>query len=89
MDVTPSVRIEPEPAVGEIVHGTIINTGYLQRLEIFHSNYRGRISADQEKFVNGALVEAEVTVVGTRSLDVRILGETCDSFGNPSINQAM
>ncbi|BBO36463.1 hypothetical protein PLANPX_6075 [Lacipirellula parvula] len=63
------------------MHGTIINTGYLQRLEIVHSTYRGRVSSEQRRYPNGTYVEAEVLSVGARSLDVKLLDETFDSFG--------
>ena len=70
---------ESEPTVGEIVHGWIKNTGHMQRLEIVRSHHRGRISSDQPQYENELTVEAEVLSMGSRSLDVRIMG----SIENP------
>ena len=69
---------EPKPRIGEIVHGSIKNTGYLQRLVIVHSFYRGRISRDQPTFPDKMPVEAKVLSIGSRSLDVQVIGETVD-----------
>jgi hypothetical protein len=40
MEILPNAITEPQPSIGEIVHGTIVNTGSLQRLEIAFSIYR-------------------------------------------------
>jgi len=64
---------EPKPTMGEHVHGWIINTGRLQRLEIVRSYYRGRISPDAPLLPDGTPVEAEVISGGERSFDVRII----------------
>jgi hypothetical protein len=82
MEILPNAITEPQPKIGEIIHGTIVNTGSLQRLEIAFSTYRGRISSDQKEYSNGTHVEAKVVSIGSRSLDVVILDETFDSFGD-------
>jgi hypothetical protein len=82
MEILPNTITEPQPRIGEIIHGTIVNTGSLQRLEIAFSTYRGRISSDQKEYSNGTHVEAKVVSIGSRSLDVVILDETFDSFGD-------
>jgi hypothetical protein len=80
--ITSHVRLmlapEPAVAVGEIIHGTIRNTLFMQRLDIVRSQHRGRISLDQPSWEDGATVEARVLTCGGRSIDVHILGLITD-----------
>jgi hypothetical protein len=69
---------EPEVVVGEIVHGTIRNTVFMQRLDIVRPYHRGRISQDHPPWEDGTTVEARVLSCGGRSVDVHILGSITD-----------
>jgi len=66
---------ESRPAIGDLVQGYITNTGSIQRIDLIHSNMRGRLSPDEIDCLDGTPVEAKVIGVGTRSLDVELIRE--------------
>ena len=61
--------------IGDVVQGYITNTGTIQRIELNNSQMRARLRADEQVFEDGTPVEAIVTTVGTRSVDVELPSE--------------